>query len=95
MTLGTSWQTRLSGIVVAAATVLFGVPTLLTAITEWSQHRPVEWRPVVIAVGMAAAAAGLAAAKARQVHGGTIDSGERPDKVQSEIAIAKVSETKK
>lgn len=91
---GKSWKTTLSGLVVAMLTLLLAVPSLMTAVSEWSKHQPVEWRPVILAVTLAIIAAGLTAAKDKEVHGGTIDSGERPDPVQTELATKQVLLTK-
>lgn len=93
-TLGTSWRTNLMSIITGVATALLGIPIFINAITDWSNHKPVDWRSVLVATAFAAITAGLALAKDAKVTGGTIDAGVRPTPQNTAEAKAKVAEGK-
>lgn len=66
--LGTNWKTNLSSIVTGILTLILGVPTFVQAVTDWSNHKAVDWRSVLVSTALVVITAGLAAAKDSTTH---------------------------
>jgi hypothetical protein len=60
----TSWRSTLAGVI----GFLFSLPLFIQAITDWSNHRPVDWRQVVIGLAISAVSTGLGVTKDAAVH---------------------------
>ena len=60
----TSWRSTLFGVI----GFLFSLPLFIQAITDWSAHRPVDWRQVLVALAISAVSTGLGVTKDAAVH---------------------------
>ena len=63
-TIKRNWKTSLAGL----CAFLTSVPGFISALTAWGQGQPVQWRQVLVSVGLAGIGAGLAMAKDGDNH---------------------------